>query len=277
LTPIDARRLFAPEREALLEVLGSLGAEEWQRPTACPGWSVADVARHVLWGDVSYLSRLRDGYAGPPRDLQPDVSSWQALVSFINDLNDSWLRGTRRMSPALTTTLLRATGAELAVFQEGRELLEPGVPVDWAGEGPAPVWLDIAREYAERWVHQQHIRDAVDRPGLTDRRFMFPVLDAFVRTIPHALRDIVAAGGPRVQLRIIGAAGGTWTVVRDQAGWRPSSDHAAPVAASVTMDQDLAWRLFTKGISVERAQERIAIVGDPSLVEPLIRMVAIIA
>ena len=36
--------------------------------------------------------------------------------------------------------------------------------VNWAGPEPAPIWLDPAREYTERWVHQQHIRDAVRNP-----------------------------------------------------------------------------------------------------------------
>jgi hypothetical protein len=40
-----------------------------------------------------------------------------------------------------------------------------GGPVEWAtGSDPAPVWLDVAREYMERYVHQQQIRDATGRP-----------------------------------------------------------------------------------------------------------------
>jgi hypothetical protein len=32
------------------------------------------------------------------------------------------------------------------------------------------MWLDIARDYTERWVHDQQIRDAVGRARLKDRR-----------------------------------------------------------------------------------------------------------
>lgn len=277
LEAIDTRHLFAPERAALLEVLESLAPEEWLRPTVCPGWSVVDVARHVLWTDVSYLARHRDGWFGPPGEPEPDLSTWEHLVAFINELNDKWLRGTKRMSPSLVVTFLRATGAEMGTFQSNRDLLTAGVPVDWAGEGPAPLWLDIAREYTERWVHQQHIRDATGRPGLTDWHFMYPVLDAFARALPHALRETAAAAGTRVQLRIFGDAGGAWTVERKDEGWKPTGVHAAPVEARVTMDQDLAWRLFTKGISVERARERLHIEGHPALAAAVIQMVSIIA
>jgi len=63
---IDTRRLFAPEREALLGVLESLTHEQWQLPTVCPGWTVHDVALHLLWVDISNVSRRRDSYSGRP-------------------------------------------------------------------------------------------------------------------------------------------------------------------------------------------------------------------
>ena len=64
--------------------------------------------------------------------------------------------------------------------------------MSWAGPEPAPVWLDLAREYTERWHHQQHIRDAVNKPGLKDPHWMAPVLAAFVWAMPHAYRDLSA-------------------------------------------------------------------------------------
>jgi uncharacterized protein (TIGR03083 family) len=276
-SPIDVVDLFPEERAALLAVLQELSADEWQLPTVCEGWSVADVALHILWTDVSYLSRHRDNYFGPPGGPELDLSDWETLVAFINGLNDDWIRGTRRMSPQLTMTFLRATGTEMAAFQLSRDLFATGMPVSWAGSGPAPVWLDVAREYTERWVHQQHIRDAVGRPGLTERRYFHPVLDAFARALPHALRDQTATDGTRVQLVIDGDAGGTWTTLREGDGWVLDDVLEAPAAATVTMDQDLAWRLFTKGVDQETVAERAVVTGDRGLAEPVLRMVSIIA
>jgi hypothetical protein len=31
------------------------------------------------------------------------------------------------------------------------------------------------------WVHHQHIRDAVERPGLSSPEFLDPLLDTFMR------------------------------------------------------------------------------------------------
>lgn len=36
------------ERAALADLLGTLTPEEWEHPTLCPGWSVRDVAAHVI-------------------------------------------------------------------------------------------------------------------------------------------------------------------------------------------------------------------------------------
>jgi hypothetical protein len=135
----------------------------------------------------------------------------------------------------------------------------------------------VAREYTERWVHQQHIRDAVGKPGLTERRFFGPVLDAFARALPHTLRNSDAPGGARVRLVIAGEAGGAWTARRDADGWTLVAGDEEPAEATVTMDQELAWRLFTKGVDAETVGQRVTISGDAGLAEPVLGMVSVIA
>ena len=90
--------------------------------------------------------------------------------------------------------------------------------MSWAGPGAAPVWLDLAREYSERWHHQQQIRDAASRPGLYDERLFAPVLDAFVRALPHTFRSADAPLGTTVQLIIEGPGGNQWCL-RKAAAW----------------------------------------------------------
>jgi len=60
---VEVTHLFPPERASLLELLGSLDAGRWQAPTVCPGWSVRDVALHLLGDDIGLLARRRDGFA----------------------------------------------------------------------------------------------------------------------------------------------------------------------------------------------------------------------
>jgi uncharacterized protein (TIGR03083 family) len=277
LPPIDVVDLFPEERAALLDMLGSLSPEEWQLPTVCPGWSVKDIALHLLGDDVGILSRGRDGFSSPNFAEGLDISRWDGLLAAINRQNEAWVYATRRMSAELLCQFLRLTGDDSVDYFRLLDPFELGGPVDWAGPGPAPAWLHVVREYTERWVHQQHIRDAVGRPGLTERRYFGPVLDAFARALPHTLRDTPAPEGSRVRLVINGEAGGTWTAVRGAGGWSLDADATTPAAATVTMDQDLAWRLFTKGADQENVAQRAVVSGDRSLAEPVLRMVSIIA
>jgi uncharacterized protein (TIGR03083 family) len=64
LGPVLTVHLFPEERRLLLELLGTLAEEEWDAPTVCPGWSVKDIALHLLGDDLGRLSRGRDDFAG---------------------------------------------------------------------------------------------------------------------------------------------------------------------------------------------------------------------
>jgi hypothetical protein len=139
------------------------------------------------------------------------------------------------------------------------------------------VWLDLAREYTERWHHQQHIREAVGAPGLTAPRFFAPVLATFVRALPHTFRQIDAPNETTVQFNITGASGGEWTVVCEEAAWTLYAGAAPQPAAMVTLDQETAWRLFTKGIAPQAVRTAARIEGDPRLGAVVLETVAIIA
>jgi uncharacterized protein (TIGR03083 family) len=69
--------LLSPERTSLIELLSALGAEQWQAPTAWPGWSVKDVGLHLVGNDFDLLSRRRD--AAAPADRSSKPASFQEL------------------------------------------------------------------------------------------------------------------------------------------------------------------------------------------------------
>src|SRR5512146_1015625 len=101
LPPVMVVDLFPHERESLLAVLGSLSGEQWAAATACPGWSVHDVALHILGGDIGNLSGGRDGYTDCHATQGVDFTRWEELLAFINRRNDDWVRATRRLSPRM--------------------------------------------------------------------------------------------------------------------------------------------------------------------------------
>jgi uncharacterized protein (TIGR03083 family) len=273
LLPIIVVHLFPEILEELLDLLSSLSAEEWDMPTACPSWSVKDVAQHLLGDDIGILSRKRDGYS--PSEQQ--IENWEELVALIDTLNDVWVQATRRISPRLLRDLLRHVGTQVHAYFQTLDPYAMGNPVSWAGPNSAPVWLDLAREYTERWLHQQHIREAVGKPGLQQPRLFAPVLDTFARALPHTYRDVYAPPNTLVVLTITGDSGGRWFLRRGDDHWKLCLDVPQKPQAEIIVDQDTAWRLFTKGLSQRAAQTRVTVLGDQSLGFKVLDMVSIIA
>ncbi len=277
LEPVLVLDLFPEERSALLDLLSGLTQDEWNAPTVCPGWSIKDIAAHLLGDDIGRLSRGRDGFRGEAFALKGDRDFEAELLAYINQMNELWIHAARRISPRLLCDLLRLTGEQAQRYFVSLDLFAIGGPVSWAGPEPAPVWLDIAREYTERWLHQQHIRDALHRPGLTDRRFFAPVLGTFVRALPHTFRGVSAPEGAHVKLTITGDAAGEWSLLRDGGRWALFHDVFTAPDAAISTDGDTAWRLFTKGISKAEALTRAAVTGDRTLALKVLDTVSIIA
>lgn len=267
---IDLRPLFASQQASFIELLRGFDAHDWQRPTACPGWSVKDVASHVLGDHLGRLSRHRDGF----QPLRP--RGGETLPDFLDRVNDEWVTAARRLSPPILVELLTIYGDQVAAFWQTVDLDGLGEPVSWAGPGPAPVWLDAAREFTEVWTHQQQICEATGRLGLTDPGFLAPVLDTFLRALPHTLRGVDAPEGTALQVTVTGPAGGTWTCTRTASRWTLDRQPSPHPDAQLQLDADTTWRLCTRGITPQQAAERARTRGDQRLASAALGIVSII-
>jgi len=159
----------------------------------------------------------------------------------------------RRISPRLLIDLLSITGNQVAQFWQAVDLGALGEAVSWAGPGPAPVWLDAARDFSEYWTHHQQICEATGRAGLVSPDHLSPVLDTFMRALPHTLRHMTSAEGTALQMTVTGPGGGEWACIRSPGRWRlQRSPHPRP-AARVGLDADTTWRLSTRGVTPEQA------------------------
>jgi uncharacterized protein (TIGR03083 family) len=268
--PVLVVDLFPAVQEGLHDLLSALTPDDWQR--RIDNWTVKDLALHLLGGDIGILSRKRDGQVSRPGK---PIDGWDELVAFINEQNDLWVRAARRISPRLLCDLLAFTAPQVYQYFKSLDPFALGGAVSWAGREPAPIWLDLAREYTERWYHQQQIRDAVGKPGFRERAYFAPVLDTFVRALPHTFHEVDAVNGTAVTLAITGDAGNSWTVQRENGQWILYAGSAPSPDAEVILDQDVAWKLFTKGIRKEAAQA--AIRGDQALGQKALNAVSIIA
>lgn len=275
--PIAIVEAFPELQTRLLDFLAALSDEQWQLPTVCAGWSVKDVALHLLGGNVANLSRRRDGLTDALAAYAPagaDLSDHDALITALNAWNEDWVAATRRMSPRLLGQLLAVTGNDLNEYYRGLDLRAMGDPVGWISADPMPVWVDIAREYTEHWMHQAQIRDAMGDYGIREPRLFAPVLATFMLALPHALRDVAAPEGTRLRVVITGAAGGEWSAVRGPERWEMATATAVAATATATLDQEDAWRLWTRGLSSDAAARALQASGDARLAGALPKMVA---
>lgn len=273
--PVDLVELFPPLHLELARLLRGLNDAAWAQPTACVQWSVKDIAAHLLDTAVRRLSFGRDGMHAAPN---PPVASHAELVAYLNRLNAEWVTATRRLSPRLLIELLDYVEPELHAYFRS---LDPQAPaafgVAWAGEEASANWFDIGREYTERWLHQQQIREAVGAPGLSGRSWLHPALDIFVRALPFTYRTVPAPAGRSLRFEIEGEAGGVWTLTRLADGWQLLVGSEPTAAARVSLDQESAWKLFSKGLTPQEARLRIRIEGDLALGQPVLGSLAVMA
>lgn len=215
--PVHAAPLFGELHARLVDLLRSLDRESWDRP-AVGHWCVRDVAAHLLDGELRRLSIARDGFAAPP---DRPIRGERDLVEWLNALNEQWVIAARRLSPGVLVDLLERAGHSTAAAVGALDPDAPAPwPVAWAGEDASKNWMDIGRDYTERWHHQDQIRAAVGATPLEEPRLLRPVVDISLRALPHAYRGISAAEGGAVCIHASGPAGGVWSLVLNDGKWR---------------------------------------------------------
>lgn len=274
LPPLLTAHLFPKIEGLLIELLQSLSPEDWERQTVSPRWKVKDVAAHLLDTQLRKLSLARDGYFAE----QPVINSPSDLAAFINRLNEEGVRQYRRLSPAVLIAMMELASQQSATYHRSLDPFAPAMfGVSWAGEAQSLNWFDTAREFTERWHHQQQIRMAVHRPGIMTRELYYPVLDCFMRALPFAYRNVAAEPGSLLQLNVSGECGGSWYLLRNGAAWTLVDRAGGNKVAEVTIPQEIAWLIFTKGISRNAAAAQTRFEGDQAMGAHVLKTIAIVA
>lgn len=273
LQPVLCAHLLRRVDEKLIDLLNSLAPSEWDLQTIAPMWKVRDVAAHLLDTALRKLSMVRDSW----RAETVEVHSRQDVIALVNRLNQEGVTVYRRLSSRLLICLMQRVCQESASFHESLDPLAPAAfNVSWAGEDKSQNWFDTGRELTERWHHQQQIRLATNRPGLMTPELYHPVLECFVRGLPHVYRDVDAPAGTVVLLEISGDCGGRWCLTKGSTGWRLVRPLETEFASHVTIPQELAWRVFTKGINRQSVRAQINIEGNQDLGEKVLELTAIV-
>jgi Mycothiol maleylpyruvate isomerase N-terminal domain len=274
--PIFAAELLPVLDGKLVSLLRSISVKDWLKQTIAPEWNVKDIAAHLLDGNIRSLSMLKDGYFGE----QPgSINSNKDLVSFLNKLNADWVRAMKRVSPAIIIELLLITGKEYCTMLQSLDSFANALfPVAWAGETQSPNWFHIAREYTEKWHHQQQIRLAVGQAEpLYTKDLYHPHLDTSMRALPFHYRNMTGNSGDFIRIFITGEGGGEWHLYNDGMNWALMSDISGRSVCEIIIDGSVAWRIFTKGISQAEAEKYVKISGRVDLGKKIFEMLAVMA
>jgi uncharacterized protein (TIGR03083 family) len=168
--------LVGSERADLLALLGGLSAEQWDAPSLCSGWTVRDVAAHVIDYDVA-------GWAGT-------LDRMRSAAYRLDRSNALGSGANARLGPGEIQTLL------------ARHLRPRGLPTLFGGR---VALLDSV-------VHHQDIRRPLGLPRVVPAERLVPALNfarvAYAAGIPRRIRGLsltavdlgwAAGRGPRVE------------------------------------------------------------------------------
>jgi len=273
--PIPTLHLFPVLDKLLIELLKSLTPDEWNLPTIARQWTVKDISAHLLDGNLRSLSASRDNYF-----VQRDVNfaSYGDLVMYLNQLNHEWTHAAKRLSPQIIIYLLELSGKQYVEHLNSLDPFSKAIySVAWAGQDVSENWFHIAREYTEKFLHQQQIRDAVGLPGLMTKQLFLPFMDIMMFGMLPAFKDVAAENGTSISIVISSEIGSCWNLYRKNDSWCFKKDPDKQPDAILEIEPDLAWKLFSKGISPAEALPKVKISGDIALAKYALKMVSVMA
>lgn len=198
---------LAGEHAALDALVADLDPARWRRPTASPGWDVADQIGHLTYFDRAATTALRD-----PEAFRASVT---ALVEGASreGLDAFTLSDFRAMSP---DELLAAWRDARGALLDAASRAVDGVRVDWYGPAMSPSSFLSAR-LMETWAHGTDVADALAlRLPATDRLRHVARLGVVTRRWSYVVRGEEPPSG-EVRVELTGPGGEAWVWGSDEA------------------------------------------------------------
>lgn len=269
LPAIEVLSLFPEINKELITLLKSLSPSEWHQPTVLPGRTVKDLVSHILDGSLRRLSSCRDNYQVATNKIESN----EDLVRYVQELNKSWIEATKRLSPQILIFFLELS--ELWLYEYFKTLDLNGnakFSVTWAGQWESQNWFDMAREYTEKWHHQMQIRLAVKKAGISSKKLVHPVIDCFMRGLPHAYHKAPAEEGTGIEFEITGEGGGWWFLEKRKDHWFLVKTLTNKPKTKIKLPCEIAWKLFTDSIPKDEAAKEMTVFGINVLAAPILTL-----
>jgi uncharacterized protein (TIGR03083 family) len=262
MDPTRTTDLLEETWRSIIAVGHDLSADDWERATDCPGWSVKDHVSHVI-GTERMLQGL------PPAVGNVDMPPY--VKNQLGEFNEREVAARRDRSGAeVLAELEELTDLRVETLRKGDEAYFAQERMTPTGSGTMLDFLSI--RILDCWVHEQDIRRAVDRPGHTAGGPAEHTIDRLVRTVPIVVGKRAAAPeGSTTVLEITGPVERTIPVVVE-GGRAKVVDAAEPgqPAVTVTMDTETFLVLAVGRRTAAERADRVTIDGDAALGQAIV-------
>jgi hypothetical protein len=224
---------------------------------------VQQLALHILGDDLSLLARQRDATPKQGLVLYAEVHPGLTFRQLLDGFNEQWVTASTFLSPRLLTALLQLAGEWSDDFYRniGLDTVSHEPVGFFARSVPSPYWQLIAREYAERVIHQSQIRRAIGAPEL-DGEIIAAMAQVVVHALAHWLVDHRAPEGATIGVDF--GSAGSWTWRREPSGWSVIDGIEAP-EARVTVEPGHIVPVLTRGLPIAEANALLTVEGDEEL------------
>ena len=199
---------LAEQQDELAALLADLDADGWAKPSACEGWSVADVVLHLAQTNEMAAGSARGDLAAVASQLTDGLPP----VAGIDEGADQMVVKERHTGAAAIHARWKQSCADLRAALLDRQ---PGDRVTWVVGDMAARTLGTTR-LAETWIHTGDVADGLGIELQPADRLRHVARLAW-RTIPYAFtRDGLEPPGP-VAFELTAPSGADWT-------FRPDGD-----------------------------------------------------
>jgi uncharacterized protein (TIGR03084 family) len=209
---------LAEQQDELAALLAELDDARWARPSACEGWSVADVVLHLAQTNEMAIGSARGDFAGAMARLT------EGVPSTARDIDDGAALMVAVQRGAPPSALHERWSRSCTELRAALLACDPRDRVTWVAGELAARTLGTTR-LAETWIHTGDVADGL---GVTlppaDR--LWHVARLAWRTIPYAFeRAGEPAPGP-VAFDLVAPSGAAWSFGEDGA---PTTIHGPGV------------------------------------------------
>ena len=248
--------------QGLIDLAEGLDDQDWAQLTPCPGWTVGDLVAHTT--DIEQM------LAGDPRPQhEPEWDSLPHAMGDVGRFTEVGVDHRRGWSRADVIAELRETmvrrRAQIEAVPDGQEVLSP------FGR-PTSVERLLRVRTLDIWVHEQDIRQALDRPGGMDSDAAIVTLQQFISGLPKVwAKNTGAPAGAVVHLVIadVGRGVEAWASV-DEDGSGVTCDPSAEATVTLTLTWADYLALSAGREAPTAVGARVSLAGDADLGQRLL-------